>query len=317
MLLCRLQWDYGRDLRRFWQRIRLIRGKCLVRKRSATYGVEVGANDILLSLEKTSHQKLIGSFLCKFWRHVIYVLCMFLLHHVRPPFPPRLCELTGPGRDRIALQPKWERTPYPSSSTFFMSNIKSIIHTQLTTENQPTLRSQVSSYFKPIVDLSQRRLTGIQSLDISRSKPGIQSLDISRSKPCINSILSYLSASPSLCHKVNCITAVGSSSDVKGIILYTFNGLPPLYQAFKAAIIINLQPLKHEAVKALDNDFGTEEHHPTEDVILLSLPMEDFEHPLHFHLTVDFIQLFNPQVNKGNQQIIVGEGKTMPISHTK
>ncbi|KAL0923333.1 hypothetical protein M5K25_007386 [Dendrobium thyrsiflorum] len=35
-------------------------GKCLVRKRSATYGVEVGANDILLSLEKNSHQKLIA-----------------------------------------------------------------------------------------------------------------------------------------------------------------------------------------------------------------------------------------------------------------
>ncbi|KAL0914159.1 hypothetical protein M5K25_017668 [Dendrobium thyrsiflorum] len=67
-----------------------LAGKCLVRKRYVTNGVEI-------------------------WRHVIYVLCMFLLLHVRPPFPPRLCELTGPGRDKsgiraIAEEPETDAT---------------------------------------------------------------------------------------------------------------------------------------------------------------------------------------------------------------
>ncbi|PKU60881.1 Retrovirus-related Pol polyprotein from transposon TNT 1-94 [Dendrobium catenatum] len=46
--------------------------------------------------------------------------------------------------------------------------------------------------------------------------------------------------------KVDAINAAGSSIDTEDIILYTLNGLPGNYNAFKTSIRINLQPLSLE-----------------------------------------------------------------------
>ncbi|PKU86353.1 hypothetical protein MA16_Dca002184 [Dendrobium catenatum] len=51
--------------------------------------------------------------------------------------------------------------------------------------------------------------------------------------------------------KVDAINAVGSSIDTEDIILYTLNGLPTTYNAFKTSIRTNLQPLSLDDLYSL------------------------------------------------------------------
>lgn len=45
--------------------------------------------------------------------------------------------------------------------------------------------------------------------------------------------------------RVNVINDVGSTIDPKDIILYTLNGLPPAYNAFKTTICTKLHPISY------------------------------------------------------------------------
>ncbi|KAI0486577.1 hypothetical protein KFK09_029348 [Dendrobium nobile] len=51
--------------------------------------------------------------------------------------------------------------------------------------------------------------------------------------------------------KVDAINAAGSSIDTEDIILYTLNGLPATYNAFKTSVRTNLQPLSLDDLYSL------------------------------------------------------------------
>lgn len=70
--------------------------------------------------------------------------------------------------------------------------------------------------------------------------------------------------------KVDAVLAAGSFLDLGDVILYTLNGLPPSYQAFKTAIKTNLQPI------SLDNLYSllySEEINVTKDTSLHTTPL--------------------------------------------
>ncbi|KAI0498499.1 hypothetical protein KFK09_019387 [Dendrobium nobile] len=188
----------------------------------------------------------------------------------------------------------------PAQLKFLMSNVKSVISTQLSTENHPIWKSQILKLFsangfegfltgtnvKPqkqllatdgtvslnplyqtwmLVDqnlaaalystISQSFLPYVLNLETSHEiwltiEKRLQSTNRSRQLQLKSelhhvqkgekSMVQYLSE---IKQKVDAITTAGSTIDPQDILLYTLNGLPASYNAFKTAIRTQLQPI--------------------------------------------------------------------------